>query len=354
MVIFKFTNKRIRFLIDEIGLEKTDTVKTFEQRVSKFLTEIVDLPNEFTLKSTPLKEWYILSLTESEEASLKLQEEMNSFIDFIWTITSFKSYRLIQTILDKLNTDDFYTSSILLRSLLETNCICYNTLTKLSNEVRYLNAWKDDVQWYSFYHSNIEQIINKFYRPTRREDILENIADATLSKSIVTEINEVSKIDNYVTLRDKYSVLCEIAHPNLTSNDIFGFMPESVEVTKKEKNMHFAQGTISRFYRIFPESEPHLPYQFAFFGLIIQVLDLCMNLCDESINIGRHTKTKALTVSWPQAELFDQLWESKQKEIIEYIWHAEGDYRKWEKRVFEMLGAHEQLLKNLRAIGWVS
>ena len=323
---FKFSNNTLRFIIDKTPLGTVEQIKNFERKVSAFNTFVNSLPQKFELKQMSLEEWSKLSITDYKKADLQLQKEINEFIDFIWLIGSFKSANLLNAALEALEKDNFYVGMILCRPLIEVSCLTYNSIMKIKPIIDEMNKSTNDRIKYYELDKEREAITSRVYGGTRHKAILQGKADSVRAKSI-NDIEEVSNLEKYSTLKKKYSILSEIVHPDLSSNDLFGMIDiENIDPDKISMNENFVNQKISfiqnveviEYWRKLPEEYliAHYP---RFFGMVISVLDMCMDLIEESIKIGKLIRVDLVLDPNPIGELFYRADKNKQIDVIKVL-----------------------------------
>ncbi|MGI0059826.1 MAG: hypothetical protein ACREBJ_08660, partial [Nitrosotalea sp.] len=213
---------------------------------------------------------------------------------------------------------------ILSRQLIEICCLCHNSIHKIKPIIEEMNRATNDRMKYYQLDQKREAITKAVYGATGHPIILEIKADSVKARSILNEVDETAKIDKYSTLRKKYDILSEYVHPDSASNEIFGMIDiEKIDFDTLNFNDRFAdqkltfiEGVqIQEFYKDLPKEYliAHYP---RFFGMLISILNMSMEIMEESIEIGKTTHVDLVIAPSKIGELFHSADEKKKLEVI--------------------------------------
>ncbi len=299
---FKFSNPAI-ILVTEKLYKDNIVVRDFEKKCNEFIEFLESSPKEFEFHKISLKEYERLLISDYKSANKQLVLESNENINFIWIISSFKIHKLFTSSLDMFNKNDFYTSMHLIRAMVEVISLVHYFQIKIKSLVEKLNESTNDYDTFNKVNDKLEQITDIAINGTKIELIIEEGNNPARAKSVMNYIYHLSKNETYKEIPKIYNILCEYVHPNHLSNTMFG-IPTKFYKDKKEPIKIFDKEMIGliaaemdKFYKDIPQK--HSIIIFMYYGILVKIMTLCMNLFIESVEEFQKIKIKAFTAEPP-------------------------------------------------------
>ncbi len=289
-----FSNKAIRFVM-RTAYAGEAPIQNFEQKYYKFMELLNSVPPEFYTKTYPNSEWTVLSIRDPKTAYSQLKRQINAEIRFVWTLTAYKCNKLLPEIINQINKEEIYTAAILLRALMETSAIGFYSVKKLIPIVREMNK-AITVMDYCQLDKAREEITQVFMYGTKQDVFIKNKSNSVKVESLGEYIEFVSKTPNFETFNKQYGHMCDMVHPNGSSNDLFGAITKMYKnepkVFDKEKVVLMAAEK-EKFYKKF-EAYDFVMLLINFFGPLISIISMCIDLTSFSIEEGKKLKVKKI------------------------------------------------------------
>lgn len=312
-----FENPSIRLMID-FYYKDSELVQNFENKIESIQKIFSKLPNEFNTTQMSLKEYELLMLTDYKSSNKIIQKEINQEIKFLYVIFGYKFNELLKSTLLLFENGNFYSAISLIRTITENNCQLYHAISKIEPLVEEINNYTEDFLAWNQTHTKIENIIKLAGKGSKINAVINTANNVTEAKSVLTSIDFVSKNKKYSSIRDKYNILCEYVHPNKMSNEIFGIITELHDLAEEKyfekEKVHLISGELDRYFKKIPEK--YSINLFTYFGLIINIVDMNIDLYSEISNKIKTLNVNRIKVKPPYFDDFSKLPDELKREII--------------------------------------
>ncbi|MDD3175337.1 MAG: hypothetical protein PHU51_02575 [Candidatus Nanoarchaeia archaeon] len=319
-MVIEINNTAIKNYFIEVHKSNEGYIE-FVNKLSEFDCFLNSLPTEINNAMMPIEEWQLLSMTNFDKAYEIVRNEANTNINFSWILSSFKLRQLFKSIIHLLNESHYYALVSLLRTFLEV--VSYNAFMcdKINELVIQLNNSTNNYFQYCELNTDLENLVKKSRKGTKITKLLEEGESFVENTNILTTLDKISKKEKYKTLRDKYDLLSEIVHPNVMSNFIFG-LPTKLNDPKEDKTFEkeriiLMKGEMEQYYYEMPE--PYSLQISMYFGTILSVLNLSIDLYYETLDKFKQINVLKLEAKLPYYDLLEKLDETKRKELCEQI-----------------------------------
>ncbi len=289
---YQLTNVNLRKIIEIVP--ENNPIKNFEKNCNSFLDYLDSLSGRVERKAISCDQYRLLTVKYPRLAPWILETETNNEIELIYTLSSFKAYRLTNSILDLLNKDELYVTMPLARTFLETSCSCYYYILKLKELVDKMNENVCFEKLYRYYSSEREELTMQALKGTKSELMLVKDKDAREAVQVLKFVDFAAREKGFDGIRTYYNQLCEFTHPNMGSNQIFGIITpiaNSVPTFHESERMVISPAEIDLFYREIPEENKFEVY-YRYSGTVLHTISLGISLLRKAIETGKKLKVK--------------------------------------------------------------
>jgi hypothetical protein len=286
-MIHKFSNVLIRRVIDTMySRVPTSSIMKFEKNLPEFDKFLESLPKEFHDCRISTEEYNKLILADVHLANQQLNIESNKKIEYLYSVSGFKFYKLYNSALNFLNDGDFYLAMHMIRAIVEVTATFNYFLCEVEPIVEEINKKTTDYFEYHSANQKLEDVITPAITGTRLKRMKKENVDSVDASGAFKVVNSLKNNEKYKQLSMMYPILCEYVHPNIFSNTIFSVVtkiyPDTPTKSKFFEKELFGTiyGEADDYYLDLPEKDYFMVFNY--FGMQIGALSLCMDLFKET------------------------------------------------------------------------
>lgn len=213
------------------------------------------LPCEFDESYMAMTHFDKMIKTDKSTSQIIYWEEMELRVAYLWKTMGFRGLALLESFVSSTNSENYYAAIIILRSLLENSALLHFYFIKIKpfyedwskNDVMGRILRKETDKFFVF--GELEDLLIKYSHGTTLRELTKQKPEWAI-ESIGKTIKSISTEAGFEKIYDSYSLLCQVAHPSIGSNMIFG---KGVDMSNKyhtyvfsrNQNIAFFLGTIA-------------------------------------------------------------------------------------------------------------